>query len=402
MEPLTVTELTRRIRLTVESNFRQVCVVGEISNCSRAGSGHVYLTLKDAQAQVSAVLWRTTAEQIVFDLHDGLEVIATGPVTVYPPRGQYQLTIETLQPKGVGALELKFRQLREKLAAEGLFDPRRKRPLPRYPGTIAIVTSPVGAAIRDILQVLVRRWPAARVIVVPVPVQGIGAGVEIAAGLRAAGQIPGLDVIITGRGGGSLEDLWSFNEECVARAIAASPIPVVSAVGHETDVTIADLVADVRALTPSEAAERVVPSAEETRDELLRLARRMSGALRSQATLSRARLDALCGRPVLCNPREWLRDRSRLLDEFDTRLRHGLVRQITKDKATVGTLAASLDALSPLRVLHRGYTVTRQVDTGAVLRSADQVRDGDWIETLLADGRIRSQVSAANTASGGR
>lgn len=392
MEPLTVSELTRRIRLTVESNFRRVCVVGEISNCSQAGSGHVYLTLKDAAAQISAILWRTTAEQIVFDLHDGLEVIATGPVTLYPPRGQYQLTIEHLQPKGVGALELRFRQLREKLAAEGLFDTHRKRRLPPFPRTIAIVTSPVGAAIRDILQVLVRRWPAARVVVVPVPVQGPGAGREIAAGLRAAGRIPGVEVIITGRGGGSLEDLWSFNEEGVARAISVSPIPVVSAVGHEIDVTIADLVADVRALTPSEAAERVVPSADDVVEDLARLARRMAAALRNQAALSRARLDALLVRPGLCNPRTWLLDRTREVDELHARLHDGLTRRILRDKTQVAALAAALEALSPLRVLQRGYTVTRLAGTQSVLRTAEQARPGDILETLFPDGRLRSQV----------
>ncbi|MEX2287491.1 MAG: exodeoxyribonuclease VII large subunit, partial [Planctomycetaceae bacterium] len=260
---LSVSELTRQLKDLVEVNFVHVWVLGEVSNCTRAGSGHVYFTLKDGDAQIRAVAWRSQTARWKFEIHDGLEVVVAGPIEVYPARGTYQLIVEQLIPQGVGALELAFRQLQAKLEAEGLFDPRRKRPLPAFPRRIALVTSPSGAAVRDILQVLTRRWRAVDVVIVPVKVQGEGAAREIAAALANVHRIPDVDVVIAGRGGGSLEDLWAFNEEIVARAIAACRVPVISAVGHEIDVSIADLVADCRALTPSEAAELVVPNCED-------------------------------------------------------------------------------------------------------------------------------------------
>ncbi|HEV3304238.1 MAG TPA: exodeoxyribonuclease VII large subunit, partial [Planctomycetaceae bacterium] len=256
-EVLSISELSRRLKALVEMSFPFVCVEGEISNFSRAASGHIYFTLKDQSAQIRAVLWRSAAMRVRFELHDGLHVVAAGPVEVYAQRGSYQLVVERLVPQGIGPLELAFRQRYEKLAAEGLFAEQRKRPLPRFPRRIALVTSPSGAAVRDLLQVITRRWPACDLVIVPVPVQGQQAAPAIAAGMRAAARLPRVDVIICGRGGGSLEDLWAFNEEIVARAIFVCPIPVVSAVGHEIDVTIADLVADKRALTPSEAGELV-------------------------------------------------------------------------------------------------------------------------------------------------
>src|SRR5580693_511566 len=279
-EILSVTELTQQLKALVETGFPQVYVEGEISNFSRATSGHIYLTLKDEAAQIRAVLWRSAAARIRFELHDGLHVVAVGPIEVYAARGTYQLVIERLAPQGIGPLELAFRQRYEKLAAEGLFAEQRKRPLPRFPRRIALVTSPSGAAVRDLLQVITRRWPACDLIIVPVPVQGEQAAPAIAAGLRAAARLPRVDVIIAGRGGGSLEDLWAFNEEVVARAIFSCPIPVVSAVGHEIDVTIADLVADKRALTPSEAGELVVPERADVLSDLGHLAVRMESAAR--------------------------------------------------------------------------------------------------------------------------
>ena len=256
---LTISQLTRQVKNLVEEHFPFVRVIGEVSNCTVAGSGHVYLTLKDEAAQIRAVMWRSKASRLKFELHDGLEVVASGPLEVYEARGTYQLIIEQLIPQGVGALELAFRQLQEKLAAEGLFDPERKRPLPEFPRRIALITSPTSAAVRDLLQVITRRWQAVDLLIIPVPVQGEGAAEEIAAALRSVHRIPQCDVVITGRGGGSLEDLWAFNEEIVARAIYECPIPVISAVGHEIDISISDLVADRRALTPSEAGELVVP-----------------------------------------------------------------------------------------------------------------------------------------------
>src|SRR6185369_5236916 len=256
---LTVTDLSRQIKDAVEGNFPLVWVSGVVSNCTRAGSGHIYLTLKDDGAQIRAIVWRNTAARLRFDVHDGLQVVAAGPVEVYEARGQYQLIVEQLLPQGMGPLELAYRQLCEKLAAQGLFAAERKRPLPQFPRRIALVTSPTGAAVRDMLQVITRRWRGADVVILPVAVQGTRAAAEIAAALRKVHLVPGVDVVIAGRGGGSLEDLWAFNEEVVARAIFECLIPVISAVGHEIDVTIADLVADRRALTPSEAGELVVP-----------------------------------------------------------------------------------------------------------------------------------------------
>ena len=260
---MSVSELTGQIKDLLEGSFPQVWVTGEISNCARPRSGHCYLTLKDGQAQLPAVIWRPTMARLRFELHDGLEVICRGNLGVYPPQGKYQLIVQEIQPKGIGRLELALRQLRQKLAQEGLFDPARKRPLPRFVRKIAVVTSPSGAAIRDFLEVL-RRWRGTDVLVVPVRVQGEGAAEEIAAAIQQVNRLRWpIDCLVVTRGGGSLEDLWAFNEEIVCRAIYHSRIPVISAIGHEIDVTLSDLVADVRALTPSEAAERIAPAAEE-------------------------------------------------------------------------------------------------------------------------------------------
>ena len=261
---LTVTEVTEQIKELLETSFPNVWIEGEISNFSRPRSGHCYLTLKDDEAQLPAVIWRSTASRLRFDLHDGLEVVCLGHLDVYPPRGRYQLIVREIEPKGIGALELAFRQLRDKLAKEGLFEPGYKKPLPAFSRRIAVVTSATGAAIRDFLEVLRRRWRGADVWIVPVRVQGEGAAEEIAAALEDVNRLADRpDCIVVTRGGGSLEDLWAFNEEVVVRAIFASKIPVVSAIGHEIDVTLSDLVADVRALTPSEAAELVAPAADE-------------------------------------------------------------------------------------------------------------------------------------------
>lgn len=391
-EILTVTELTRQIKDAVEGNFPFVWVQGEISNFTRAGSGHVYLTLKDDEAQLRGVMWRGTASRLKFDLHDGLEVIAAGAIEVYEARGTYQIVIEQLVPQGLGALELAFRQLCEKLEKQGLFAAERKRPIPRFPRRIALVTSPTGAAVRDMLQVITRRWTGADIVIMPVAVQGEGAAVEIAAALRFVHQIPGVDVVIAGRGGGSLEDLWAFNEEIVARAIYECKIPVISAVGHEIDVTIADLVADKRALTPSEAGELVVPHREEIGALLLRVKQHLIHGLKTRATGARGALDALAGRRVFTKPAEQLRDLARGLDELELRARRAILHGVDRSRHRVSTFAASLDALSPLKTLERGYSVTRRFPEGEVIRRADQVLPGDVIESLLAYGRIRSRV----------
>jgi len=389
---LTVSQLTRQIKDAVEGNFPQCWVQGEVTNCTRAGSGHVYLTLKDDSAQMRAVIWRNTAARLRFDIHDGLEVVAVGPVEVYEARGTYQLVVEQLLPQGIGALELAFRQLCEKLSAEGLFARERKRAIPRFPRRIALVTSPTGAAVRDMLQVITRRWAAARIVIVPVAVQGDGAAAQIAAALHRVHLLPDVDVVITGRGGGSLEDLWAFNEEIVARAIHACRLPVVSAVGHEIDVTVADLVADVRALTPSEAGELVVPHRHEVHAELLRLQQHLSQALRSQAATARAKLELLASRRVLTRPVERLHDLARQLDELDSRARRALSNRLHLTREQLAAAGGRLDALSPLKVLERGYSVTRLLPSGEVVRSFDQAHPGDELETLLQTGRLKSRV----------
>jgi exodeoxyribonuclease VII large subunit len=394
---LTVSQLTRQIKDAVEGNFPLVWVQGEVTNCTRAGSGHVYLTLKDDAAQIRAVVWRNTAARLRFDLHDGLEVVAAGPVEVYEARGTYQLIVEQLLPHGVGALELAFRQLCEKLSAEGLFAAERKRKLPRFPRRIALVTSPSGAAVRDMLQVITRRWQATDIVIVPVAVQGEGAAEQIAAALRSVHRLPRVDVVIAGRGGGSLEDLWTFNEEIVARAIFDCKIPVVSAVGHEIDVTVADLVADVRALTPSEAGELVVPFREEVRAELLRLQQHLLQALRSRAATARARLEALSSRRVLTRPVERLHELARRIDELELRARRAIAHRLILVREQLAAAGGRLEALSPLKVLERGYSVTRLVESGVVIRSSEQVHAGDLLETLLQSGKVTSRVEAAPT-----
>ncbi len=392
---LSVSELTGEIKGTLEGRFGSVWVSGEISNLSRPQSGHCYLTLKDDAAQIRAVLWRTAARRTRVDLHDGLEVICQGYLDVYPPRGSYQLVIQQIEPKGLGALERALRLLRERLAAEGLFEPARKRPLPRFPRRIAFVTSPTGAAVRDFLEVLRRRWRDVHVLVVPVRVQGEGAAAEIAAGIELVNRLAeAVDVLVVGRGGGSLEDLWAFNEEIVVRAIHASSVPVVSAVGHEIDVTLSDLVADVRALTPSEAAERVVPATEELRDVLDRHAQRLANALRTRFASARARVDGLAACRVFRRPLERVQLLGRRLDELQGRASRALDRRMEAAHAALHTKASQLESLSPLSVLARGYSLTSRLPSGEMVRSVDQVSAGDPLRTLLADGAVVSRVES--------
>jgi exodeoxyribonuclease VII large subunit len=300
-------------------------VLGEIGNLSRSGSGHLYFTLKDPASELRCVMWRSTAVHLKFEPEVGMEVIATGSIEVYAQRGTYQLMVRRLEPRGVGALEVAFRQLKERLEREGLFDPARKKPLPRIPERVAVVTSPSGAAIRDILHTLARRFPPLEVLVYPVRVQGEGAAEEIAAAIRTLNQhaeaLGGIDVLIAGRGGGSLEDLWAFNEEVVARAIAASRIPVVSAVGHEVDVTISDLVADLRAPTPTAAAELITPDRGELAELLDRQAARAGRAIRHAIELARADLETLLAYDGLARPLARLRQYGQLIDELQQRLR---------------------------------------------------------------------------------
>ena len=394
-QTITVAQLTSQIKNTLEGEFPNVWVIGEISNYSRPQSGHSYFTLKDDQAQIRAVMWRSAAAKLKFDVADGLDVICHGHVDVYAPRGSYQLVIDQLQPKGVGALELALRKLREKLAAEGLFDADRKRKLPTFPRRVAFVTSPTGAAIHDFLQVLRRRWRGVDVLVIPARVQGEGAAQEIVAGIRLANRVvPRPDVLIVGRGGGSLEDLWSFNEEPVVRAIAASKIPTVSAVGHEIDVTLADLVADVRALTPSEAAERIVPAAEEIGARVRAYQQRLRHAAHRRVMWLRARYDGIAAQRPFRRPFDLIHDRSRQLDELAMRGNSAMQRMLREYEGRIATIAGKVESLSPLAVLARGYTITQDARTGGVIRSAKDLRPEQSIVTLFGDGSATSNVVA--------
>ncbi|MES2794051.1 MAG: exodeoxyribonuclease VII large subunit [Planctomycetota bacterium] len=389
---ISVSQLSDILQGVLESAFPCVWVSGEISNCTRAASGHYYLTLKDETAQIRAVIWRGTAQRLKFQVQDGLQVIAVGPIELYAARGTYQLTIEQLIPQGLGPLELAFRQLHDKLEAEGLFDPERKRPLPRFPRTIALVTSPTSAAVRDMLQVITRRWQQSNIVIVPVPVQGEGAAEQIAAALRTVHLIPEVDIVITGRGGGSLEDLWAFNEEVVARAIFDCRIPVISAVGHEIDVSISDLVADRRALTPSEAAELVVPHRDEVRAELDGLRGRLTQALQGKASRARWQLESLANRRAFTHPRERLQDQTRRLDDLAERAVRAWRQRVVSARQQVQALAGHIDALSPLQILERGFTLTFREGQRTPLKQAAELQVGDRVDTFLQQGRITSEV----------
>ncbi len=394
-----VSELTSEIKDSLETQFAAIWVSGEVSEVSRPQSGHIYFTLKDESSQIRAVLWRSAVQRLPFTLEDGQQVIVQGNIDVYLPRGSYQIVVRTVEPQGLGALQIAFRQMQQRLATEGLFDPRHKKPLPTFPQRVAFVTSPTGAAIRDFLEVATRRFRGANILVVPARVQGEGSPQEVARGIETANrmQCPP-DVLVVGRGGGSLEDLWAFNTEVVVRAIFNSRIPVVSAVGHEIDVTLADLVADVRALTPSEAAERLFPSSDELKHRLGVLARRLSTGLRGRVVRMRSMLEALAKRRVLQRPHEYLYDRSRRLDELDARLQRAVQRRITHFKDRLTAASTHLESLSPLAVLSRGYSVTQRADDGKIVRDAAQLQPGDLIRTQLHQGHILSRVEKESEA----
>jgi exodeoxyribonuclease VII large subunit len=321
-----------------------------------------------------------------------MEVIAHGRVSVYVPKGQYQLVIDEIQPKGIGALELALRQLKEKLARLGYFAPERKKPFPRIPERVALVTSPSGAAVRDMLEIFGRRWPALEIWVCPVRVQGEGAAEEIAAAVRLLNQLQGVDVMIVGRGGGSAEDLWAFNAECVAHAIFESRIPVISAVGHEIDLTIADLVADRRALTPSEAAELVVPHSGEFLKNLRTLEARLSTHLLRRLEMAKSRLEDLKERRCFRLPLERVQEFGRRLDDITERMDRAARQRVVQMRRQLEAQAARLESLSPLNVLGRGYSLTRREMDGVVVRSPIQVRPGDRLITSVQHGRIISRV----------
>ena len=434
---LTVSELTGQLRALLEGRFTEVWVEGELSNSRVWNTGHLYFTLKDAGAQLKGVMFRSAVRALRFAPRDGLRVVARGRISVYDPKGEYQIVCEHLEPEGLGALQLAFDQLKQRLSTEGLFDPRRKRPLPALPRKIGVVTSLDGAAVRDIIQVLRRRYPNAHIVIRPTRVQGEGAAVDIARALAAIGHVPGVDVVIVGRGGGSIEDLWAFNEEVVARAIAGCPVPTISAVGHETDVTIADFVADLRAPTPSAAAEMVVTRKDDFGARIDRLAHRVNTTIAARLHRHESRLRTLLARPgyagvhgrvamrgrhtadlthelrrslrAQVSARERAYQSLRLgLETFDLRRRLGRIR--TRLVAADGGLAsasahgrhradgrlrgaaARLHALSPLAVLGRGYAVCWNADRTVVIRDSAAVAKGDRLRVTLAHGELDCDV----------
>ena len=393
LQPVSVTQLTQYIKLLLDRDeiLSQACVRGELSNYKIHSSGHHYFTLKDEGAVISCVMFRSDAMRLRFRPETGMKVILSGRVSLFPKSGQYQIYVSHMQPDGVGDLAVAFEQLKKKLSAEGLFDPARKKPLPRYPGTVALVTSPTGAAVQDMIRILGRRWPLARVLVCPVRVQGAGAAEEIAAMLDYVDGHDLADVIITGRGGGSMEDLWAFNEEIVARAIARCDIPVISAVGHEPDVTIADFAADVRAATPSNGAEIAVCDQSELRDALGQLTVRLTRAQDRRISALTDRLNRLKASPVMRSPEGAIQQREMLLELLRQRLEHAGTRRFQQEEQRLARLAGRLDALSPLKVLARGYALASRED-GTVIRAAGELAPGEPIRLRLGQGSARCTV----------
>lgn len=434
---LTVSALTGAIRHQLETGFGDIWVEGEISNCRLWNTGILYFTLKDDAAQIKSVMFRMAVRYLRFKPEDGLRVVARGRLGVYEPKGEYQLVCEHLEPQGLGALQLAFEQLKKRLQAEGLFDATRKRSLPAFPKRIGVVTSLEGAALRDILKVLERRAPSTNVLIRPARVQGEGAADDITRALRSFARVRGVDVVIVARGGGSAEDLWAFNEERVARAIAASPVPVISGVGHEVDFTIADFVADVRAPTPSAAAEMVVATTSEFRTRVDRLSARLRSAAHAHIQQRRARVHALVSRRGLSGVQARIAMRGRHAAELDhqlraavrsdlgarlrtwTSLRHrleqrDLARRLAvirarltaadtklagavrlarhRSEASLGALTGRLNNLSPLAVLARGYALCWTGDRTAIVRRAEDVATGDRVQVTLADGELSCRI----------
>ena len=387
----TVSRLNREARILLESGLPALWLEAEVSNFARPASGHWYFTLKDAAAQVRCAMFRGSNARVRVTPRDGMQVLVRARVGLYEPRGDYQLIAEHLEEAGEGALRRRFEELKARLAAEGLFDAGLKRPLPALPRRIGVITSPTGAAIRDILHVLARRFAAVPVLVYPVPVQGAGAGAEIAAALALANRRAEVDVLILARGGGSLEDLWSFNEEIVARAIRASAIPVISGVGHEVDVTIADFAADVRAPTPSGAAELVVPDRAEWLRALAGVAERLAQSGHRRIARARERLAWLGGRLARVHPRERLTLRAQRLDELEARLGRALAQALAAARARLRTASRTLNAVSPLATLERGYSILATA-AGSVIRAARDVRAGDEVTARTSRGTVRATV----------
>lgn len=439
----TVSELNGRVRLVLNTQFGTVWVEGEISNLSQPSSGHLYFTLKDRDAQVRCALFRGNARAVGFRPQNGMHVLVRAQVSLYEPRGDYQLIVEYLEEAGDGALRRAFEALKQKLAAEGLFDQARKKPLPSLPRCLGLITSPTGAAVRDVLTVLRRRFPALPVVIFPVKVQGREAAPEIAEAIARADRLGGCDVLIVARGGGSLEDLWAFNEEIVARAMAACSVPIVSGVGHETDVTIADLVADLRAPTPSAAAEAVSPDQTEWLARFIRLEAQLRHHIGMHLQRHIRALSFLDTRLNQLHPRRQIQRHAQRLDELELRRRRAMTGDLERRAARLSTLEArfhrhrpdqilnflttrrieltrrlhaatrrlvqesrqrlalaggKLQAVSPLATLSRGYTITLRHRDGQILRSAREASEGELIETRFAADRLLSRVEGRDSS----
>lgn len=387
----TVTQLNREIRSKLEEEYASVWLEGEISNFKRHTSGHLYLSLKDDKSQIGAVFFARDCMSVRFQIKDGLKVLVYGRVSLYEARGQFQFYIQQMEPLGLGALQLAFNQLKEKLQKEGLFDVSRKRPIPVLPRRVGVVTSPTGAAIRDILNVVNRRFRGTEVLIYPVRVQGEGSAQEIARAVRELNALRSVDVMIVGRGGGSLEDLWAFNEEEVARAVFESDIPVISAVGHEVDWTICDAVADLRAPTPSAAAELVVRNREELVKHLAQMSSRLAQGAAGLLRLQKKNFAALRDSYALRQPLRRLEQYCLTLDDRTRRIQVALRNVVNAKSKSLGQAAGTLEALSPLKVLSRGYALPRS--KGRVIKKAAELRAGDILEVLFADGTAETQVT---------
>lgn len=385
---LSVQQLTAYVKQLLERDelLQEVVVRGEISNFTRHSSGHLYFSLKDDSAALSCVCFRGAAGALKFGPKDGQNVVAYGSISVYEKQGRYQLLVRFMRPDGMGDLAAALEALRKQLDQEGLFAPERKRPLPRFPRAVGLITSPTGAAVEDMKRIIGQRYPLARIVVVPTTVQGEAGAPSIVASLRLANRRDDLDVLIVGRGGGSLEDLWCFNEESVARAVFASRLPVISAVGHETDTTICDLVADVRAATPSNAAELVVPDQADLRRQLDALGRQLAAGLESRVARLRRRLERAAAHPLLQRPEMILQAWVQRLDDAATALANGIADVVEDLRVRLDKACLRLDALSPLAVLGRGYAIVRRRDDRAVVRSVAQAPPGTELSITVGDG----------------
>ncbi|MDZ4805959.1 MAG: exodeoxyribonuclease VII large subunit [Candidatus Eisenbacteria bacterium] len=417
----TPSEINRRVKQLIEGEIDELWVRGEISNFTRAASGHLYFSLKDSTAQIRGVMWKGNAQRLRFQPADGVEVEIRGKLSVYEPRGEYQLNAAEMSPAGLGALYMALEALKRKLAAEGLFDQGRKRQFPAFPIVVGLVTSPGGAAVRDLIRVARRRWPSVRLVLAPTRVQGEGSAVEIAAAIELMNRWGQADVLIIGRGGGSMEDLWAFNEEIVVRAIAGSRIPTVSAVGHEVDVTLSDLAADVRAATPSNAAELVVPDAREWSERIERLNRQLNRAVVDGLTIRRRRIESITATHGFKRPRDFLTQEAQRVDDLARRLALGTERRLidarrrasdldrrrqpalrnllTRSRARLDRLSAQLGSLDSTAVLSRGYALVLRADGSSVVTTAGDLRPEDRL--MLQFALDRAAVRVESTIPGG-